>query len=100
MQRAREGPPKVSSMVSQAPVSGRADSSIADEEAPAVWLLDGDDDFGLFLRAHDVVDPEVSIVQPAVNGEPTLSSSVEWCQEGLAAAHVLSLYRMLPVVNG
>ena len=44
-------------------------------------------DCTLFLPDDDVVDPEVSIVIPAVDEELTISDFVAWCQAGLAAAN-------------
>ena len=40
------------------------------------------------MPSDDVVDPEVSIVVPAVNEELTISEFVDWCQQGLRAAEV------------
>src|SRR5580658_9797222 len=42
----------------------------------------------LLIPAHDVSDPEVSIVIPALNEELTISEFVEWCKEGLRKARV------------
>jgi glycosyltransferase involved in cell wall biosynthesis len=47
-----------------------------------------DSEVELFLPADDVVDPEVSIVIPAVNEELTISDFVDWCMQGLAGAGV------------
>ena len=40
----------------------------------------------LLIPVHDVADPEVSIVVPAVNEKLTISEFVSWCQEGLRNA--------------
>lgn len=42
----------------------------------------------LLLPDVDVVDPELSIVIPALNEELTITDFVSWCREGLAAAGV------------
>ena len=48
----------------------------------------GDPDLRLLLPQGDVVDPEVSIVIPALNEEKTVGEFVDWCKEGLARAGV------------
>ncbi|MDQ6790153.1 MAG: glycosyltransferase family 2 protein [Candidatus Dormibacteraeota bacterium] len=48
----------------------------------------GDPDLTLLLPDGDVVDPEVSIVIPALNEEKTVGEFVDWCKEGLARAGV------------
>ena len=40
----------------------------------------------LLLPENDTVDPEVSIVVPALNEELTVGDFVDWCRQGLAAA--------------
>jgi hypothetical protein len=40
----------------------------------------------LLIPVHDVADPEVSIVVPAVNEKLTISEFVSWCQQGLRNA--------------
>jgi hypothetical protein len=40
----------------------------------------------LLIPEHDVADPEVSIVVPAVNERLTISEFVSWCQQGLRDA--------------
>jgi len=45
-----------------------------------------DPEIELFVPEHDVSEPEVSIVIPAVDEEITISELVRWCHEGLAAA--------------
>ena len=46
----------------------------------------GDPDIELLLPGHDVEDPEVSIVVPAVDEELTIADFVAWCRQGLADA--------------
>ena len=43
----------------------------------------GGSDLELLVPAIDAVDPEVSIVIPAVNEELCISDFVDWCHEGL-----------------
>ena len=45
-------------------------------------------DVRLLVPSDDVLDPELSIVVPAVNEEITISDFVAWCREGLDAAGV------------
>src|SRR5438270_7143114 len=47
-----------------------------------------DCDLQLLVPVHDVADPELSIVIPALNEELTIGRFVEWCQEGLRRADV------------
>ena len=42
----------------------------------------------LLIPEHDVSNPEVSIVVPAVNEKLTISEFVSWCQQGLRDAGV------------
>jgi glycosyltransferase involved in cell wall biosynthesis len=49
---------------------------------------DADISVELLVPEHDVADPEVSIVVPAVNEELTISEFVSWCQQGLREAGV------------
>lgn len=42
----------------------------------------------LLVPVHDVADPELSIVIPALNEELTIGKFVEWCLEGLRRANV------------
>jgi glycosyltransferase involved in cell wall biosynthesis len=42
----------------------------------------------LLLPDHDVANPELSIVVPALNEEITIAQFVEWCEEGLQKAGV------------
>jgi glycosyltransferase involved in cell wall biosynthesis len=46
------------------------------------------DDIRLLVPEHDLADPEISIVIPALNEEVTISEFVGWCQTGLANAGV------------
>ncbi len=45
-------------------------------------------DVELCLPEHDVSDPELSIVIPALNEQLTISQFVDWCLEGLAKAQI------------
>ena len=47
-----------------------------------------DRDVELLVPANDVVDPELSIVIPALNEELTIAQFVDWCMEGLQRANV------------
>ncbi len=42
----------------------------------------------LLIPSQDAVDPELSIVVPALNEQLTIGEFVEWCKQGLAAAGV------------
>ena len=42
----------------------------------------------LLIPEHDVADPEISIVVPAVNEKLTISEFVSWCKKGLRDADV------------
>ena len=42
----------------------------------------------LLAPDHDIADPEVSIVIPALNEEITIGEFVEWCKQGLKSAGV------------
>src|SRR4051812_39512739 len=42
----------------------------------------------LLVPANDVVDPEVSIVIPALNEALTIGQFVDWCHEGLEGAGI------------
>lgn len=42
----------------------------------------------LLTPANDIVDPEISIVIPAMNEELTIDDFVAWCHEGLQAAGI------------
>lgn len=45
-------------------------------------------DLVLCVPSHDVADPEISIVIPALNEEITIADFVDWCHIGLARAGV------------
>jgi glycosyltransferase involved in cell wall biosynthesis len=47
-----------------------------------------DEDVHLDIPAHDVEDPDLSIVVPALNESLTIGDFIEWCQEGLRKANV------------
>jgi glycosyltransferase involved in cell wall biosynthesis len=48
----------------------------------------GDPDLRLLVPRQDVVDPELSIVIPALNEELTIAQFVAWCMQGLQQAGV------------
>jgi glycosyltransferase involved in cell wall biosynthesis len=52
-------------------------------------LLTADPEIELLLPEHDVSEPELSIVIPALNEELTVSDFVAWCIEGLDRAGVV-----------
>jgi len=43
----------------------------------------------LLLPLHDVADPELSVVIPALDEQATISEFVRWCKEGMAQAGVV-----------
>jgi len=49
-----------------------------------------DDELLLMLPEDDVVDPEVSIVIPALNEEKVISQFMDWCHEGIRKAGVVA----------
>ena len=50
---------------------------------------DGEDtDLRLLIPVNDVVDPELSIVIPALNESLTIELFVDWCHEGLRRANI------------
>jgi glycosyltransferase involved in cell wall biosynthesis len=51
-------------------------------------LLAADPEITLLIPEHDVDDPVLSIVVPALNEELTVGDFVRWCREGLDAAGV------------
>jgi glycosyltransferase involved in cell wall biosynthesis len=57
-------------------------------EATALSAVGGDPEVHLLVPRHDVAEPELSIVIPALNEEITVGDFVDWCHEGLAAAGV------------
>jgi glycosyltransferase involved in cell wall biosynthesis len=48
-----------------------------------------DPEVQLLLPAHDVVEPELSIVIPALNEELTIADFVAWCHAGMKAAGIV-----------
>jgi glycosyltransferase involved in cell wall biosynthesis len=62
------------------PVTGQNGRNRRDES--------GDSEIDLLIPEDDVVDPEVSIVGPAVDEELTITEFVSWCRQGLHAAQV------------
>jgi glycosyltransferase involved in cell wall biosynthesis len=60
-------------------------STPADEAS----ALSPDADVELSLPAHDVANPELSIVIPALDEEVTIAEFVDWCREGLCKAGVV-----------
>ncbi len=48
-----------------------------------------DPELELFLPEHDVAEPELSIVIPALNEELTIGEFIDWCHEGLAKAAIV-----------
>ena len=62
----------------------------APEEIPGPRLVaPAGSDVRLLVPEHDVADPEVTILVPAVNEELTIGDFVAWCHEGLRAAGVV-----------
>jgi len=57
-------------------------------QATSITRADPANDVQLLVPANDVADPEVSIVIPAMNERLTIGDFVDWCQQGLQAAHV------------
>jgi glycosyltransferase involved in cell wall biosynthesis len=51
-------------------------------------VLSSDPAVHLLVPADDVIDPEVSIVIPALNEETTVGDFVDWCMQGLSDAGV------------
>src|SRR5947208_4181342 len=47
-----------------------------------------DGEVRLLIPDSDVVDPELSIVIPALNEAVTIAQFVDWCQEGLRRANI------------
>ena len=48
-----------------------------------------DSEIALLIPVHDVVEPELSIVIPAMNERITIEEFIEWCKQGLAKAGVV-----------
>jgi hypothetical protein len=61
-------------------------AAIARVSGPPAPMLDPE--LELLVPEHDVDDPELSIVIPALNEELTIGDFIEWCKEGLAKAGV------------
>src|SRR5438270_4695724 len=61
-------------------------SSVITSPTSRTW--DVGNDVKLLIPANDVIDPELSIVIPALNEELTISRFVEWCLEGLWRCNV------------
>jgi len=70
----------------RAPQQANGSSSLGTKLSSPLVTGPGDPDVELLLPEHDVEDPEVSIVIPAVNEELTISDFVSWCRQGLADA--------------
>ena len=60
----------------------------ADQAKSLEAALANDPELQLLIPQNDVLNPEISIVIPAMNERITISTFVEWCQEGLAAARI------------
>jgi glycosyltransferase involved in cell wall biosynthesis len=58
-------------------------------EAAALGPVGSDPEVQLLVPRTDAVEPELSIVIPALDEEVTVGDFVEWCHEGLAAAGVV-----------
>ena len=58
-------------------------------EAVALGTVGADPEVQLLVPRNDVVEPELSIVIPALDEEVTVGDFVEWCHEGLDAAGVV-----------
>ena len=57
---------------------------------PRPRLVDpGDPDVQLLVPEHDVAQPEVSVVIPALNEELTISEFLDWCHLGFSRAGVV-----------
>ena len=66
----------------------QATTVLSDRSAVGKTTSDADPALHLLLPVEDVIDPEVSIVIPALNEETTVGDFVDWCRQGLAAAGV------------
>ncbi|MGK5086064.1 glycosyltransferase family 2 protein [Bdellovibrionota bacterium FG-2] len=51
-------------------------------------MIANDPEIQLLLPADDILNPEISIVVPALNEELTIAEFVEWCKQGIASANV------------
>lgn len=58
-------------------------------EVPALVHESNDRDVQLLIPDHDVAEPEVSIVIPALDEEITVGDFVTWCRRGLEGAGVV-----------
>ena len=58
-------------------------------EAVALGYIGVDPEVRLLVPRHDVAEPELSIVIPALDEELTVGDFVDWCREGLDAAGVV-----------
>ena len=58
-------------------------------EAVALGYIGVDPEVRLLVPRHDVVEPELSIVIPALDEAVTVGDFVDWCREGLDAAGVV-----------
>jgi len=59
------------------------------EMNPGVGNQGNDSEIEFLVPKDDVVDPELSIVMPAMNEELTIVDSVEWCMQGFRYAGVV-----------
>ncbi len=58
-------------------------------EVAALGTIGVDPEVRLLVPRSDVVEPELSIVIPALDEEVTVGDFVDWCHEGLEAAGVV-----------
>ncbi len=57
-------------------------------DSPSLVRGMADRDVELLTPANDVLEPELSIVIPALNEELTIAQFVDWCMEGMQRANV------------
>lgn len=62
-------------------------TNIAARSASGSWPVQ-DKELKLLVPEHDVENPELSIVVPALNEQLTIGDFVDWCQEGLKKAGI------------
>src|SRR5678816_1952694 len=55
---------------------------------PVPMMSSHDPDICLLIPADDVLDPEISIVIPAMNERITIVEFLQWCKEGLEKAAI------------
>jgi len=55
---------------------------------PSTLVVESDGELQLLVPDHDVAEPELSIVIPALNEQLTIGQFVDWCREGLERANV------------